>query len=374
MSEHKTNILHLIETTGPGGAETVLLNIVEALDRSQFTSIIALKDKGWLYRRLESIGNNPIVVRSHGSFDWRVLRDLSQIIRDYSIEIIHSHLPDANFYACLTGLLTATPVIATFHGMVGTWNRRSLKNRVKMALIKHCANRSVVVSDFLKQEMIRDWGFQELRVTRIYNGVDFDRRESALGAETIRGSFGIPTAAKLVCAVGNIREAKGYEFLLQSARKVLDVFPDTVFLIIGEGHGSLLEKLLELRKTLSLEQQVVLAGFRDDVPAILKACDVFVLSSVKEGLSIATIEAMGLGKPVVVTDSGGPAEIVVHERSGLLVPPADAEALAQGLIRVIKDEDFSKTIGANGRSAVRERFGIADTIKSYVELYRSLSG
>ncbi len=355
-------------------AETVLLNIVEALERSQFTSLVALKGEGWLFQSLESIGNRPIIIGSHGSFDWRVVRSLSRIVRHRNIDMIHSHLPDSNFYACLTGLLTATPVIATFHGMVGTWSSKSLKNRVKMALIRRCARRSVVVSDFLKHEMIHDWSFQESQMIRIYNGVDFDQFEKASGAEMIRGSFGIPAATKLVCAVGNIREAKGYEFLLQSARKVLDIFPDTVFLIIGEGHGSLLEKLMELRKTLGLDQRVVMAGFRDDVPAILKACDIFVLSSVKEGLSIATIEAMGLAKPVVVTDSGGPAEIVVHENSGLLVPPKDAEALAQGLIKFLKDEDFAKTMGANGQRAVRAKFGIADTIRSYVELYRNVSG
>ena len=371
MQKQKITILHIIETTGPGGAETVLLNIVSGLSQERYESIVVLKGSGWLNDSLTASGIVPVVVPSRGALDWRYLRTVSRLVRRHKVDLIHSHLPDSNFYACLAGLMTRTSVIATFHGMVGAWYTKTLKNRAKMAVIRSVAKRVVAVSDFLKREMITEWSFSEDQLTRIYNGVDFAKFDSATGADSVRTEFHIPAAARLVVSVGNIRKPKGYEYLLRAARRVIDEFGSVYFLVAGEGHGVLLEELQALRRQLKLEEHVILAGFREDVATLLKACDLFVLPSVTEGLSIATIEAMGLGKPVVVTDSGGPSEIVESGRTGLLAAPRDAESLAQGILRLLKEPQLATQLGTKAKLEVSEKFSATNCVKGYADLYES---
>lgn len=363
-------ILHLIETTGPGGAETVFLNTVNGLDRRVFESVVILTGGGWLHDRLKAAGMAPVIAKTCGAFDWRFLREIITCVRSRKVDLIHSHLPDVSSYACLAGLLTRTPVVVTFHGMVGEWKTRSAKNQIKMALIKRLADHVVTVSDHLGMELVRDWSFMPGQITRIYNGVDFESFDRSVTSDALRAEFGIPASATLIASVGNIREAKGYDYLLNAARRVIDAAANTYFLIAGQGKGELLGKLEALRERLGLQKNVILAGFRGDVPQFLRQCDLFVLSSTTEGLSIATIEAMGLGKPVVVTDSGGPAEIVCDGKTGLLVPSQDAGALADGILRFIRDRELADELGSAARSAVRDKFDLEHSVRRYAELYR----
>ncbi len=117
------NILHSIDTPGPGGAETVYLDIVTRLDRDRFTSFPVIPEKGWIYDQLQEQGFDPIIIDSTGSFNTRYLWELIKLIRKQKIDLIHSHLFGSNVYCSLAGLLTSTPVISTFHGFVDATGR-----------------------------------------------------------------------------------------------------------------------------------------------------------------------------------------------------------------------------------------------------------
>jgi len=370
MVTNKTTILHLIETTGPGGAETVLLNIVRRLDSQEFASQVVVTGAGWLSEELHRACVPTTVLVSAGANDWRFVLRLAKLIRELGIELLHSHLAGMNFYACLAGLVCRKPVIVTYHGLIGDWQQRTLKNRIKYALIRHVASAVVTVSDFLRRELVRTWGFNAEQVRRIYNGVDFRAFDQVPVGVSIRMQFGIPETAPLVGMVGNIRTPKGYEYFVRAARVVADKRPACRFLIVGQGKGKLLDELRALITGLNLEETVILAGFRDDIPSILRQLDVFALSSVSEGLSIATIEAMAAARPVVVTDSGGPTEIVEDGVTGLVVAPADPEALAEKIMRLLDDPELARKFALRAKEAVRSRFDLDASVRNYVELYR----
>ena len=147
MQNHKTTILHMIETTGPGGAETVVLQLIGRLDPNEFDSTVVLSGRGWLYDNMMKTGITPEIVPSGGAFDWRFLRQIVRLIRRRKIDLIHSHLPDTGFYACLAGMITGVPVLVTIHGMVGAWSDRGFRSRLKMGLIRRRAARVAAVSD-----------------------------------------------------------------------------------------------------------------------------------------------------------------------------------------------------------------------------------
>jgi glycosyltransferase involved in cell wall biosynthesis len=370
MVARKATILHLIETTGPGGAETVLLNIVRRLDPLEFASSVIVTGTGWLYENLSTAGITTTILESARANDWQFVLRLVRHIKRFRVDLIHSHLAGMNFYACLAGMLCCKPVITTYHGLIGDWQARTLKNRVRYAFITRAASAVVTVSDFLRRELLRAWGFKADRVFRIYNGADLRAFENGTQGTSVRAQFGLPESTSLVGMVGNIRRPKGYEYFVQAARLVIDRRPECYFLIVGEGKGELLEKLREQIAALKLEQKVLIVGFRDDVPQILRQLDVFALSSISEGLSIATIEAMAAGLPVVVTDSGWPTEIVEHGVTGLVVPPAAPEALAEKILLLLEDRNLANTLACRAQNTVRSRFDLDMCVQNYVDLYR----
>jgi glycosyltransferase involved in cell wall biosynthesis len=174
--------------------------------------------------------------------------------------------------------------------------------------------------------------------------------------------------------VANLRQAKGYEYFVQSARAVVDVIPESYFLAVGETAEAMLARLQDLVRQLKLDARVSFLGFRKDIPGILRDLDVFVLTSTSEGLSISTIEAMAAGKPVVVTRSGGPEEIVEDGITGYLVPPADAGALAARVCEILRNPEFGRCLGSRAQAAVAGKFSLQGMVEQYESLYQRCLG
>ncbi len=193
------------------------------------------------------------------------------------------------------------------------------------------------------------------RTAVVHNGVDCDQH-SGEPDRTLRVELGIRDDRFLFGAIGNVRAPKAYDNLLRAAALAMKSNPKLRFAVIGEGSGALLEELLRLRAELGLQQIVHFAGFRPDVSLPLRNFDAFVLSSRSEGFSIATVQAMASGLPVVATRSGGPEEIVTDGIDGLLVPPDDPASLAAAILRVATDEALRAILGGPpARRHVRAR-------------------
>jgi glycosyltransferase involved in cell wall biosynthesis len=185
----------------------------------------------------------------------------------------------------------------------------------------------------------------------------------------VRREFNIPDGTLLVGTVANLKAKKGYRYLLQAAAVVRRELPDVRFLVVGQGPE---ESFLrgEARR-LGLDGTVIFAGYRDDASRVASAFDVFALPSLYEGLSIALIEAMSLGKPSVVTRTGGVPEVVEHGQHGLTVPPGDADELATALLALLKDDDLRSRMG---REAMRRAaaFDIRSAVRRMEEVYQEV--
>ena len=371
MNENKIRILHLIETGGPGGAEKVLLNIVKNIDSRHFDSLVLLLRKGWLYQTLRQHHPETRVIESNRAWDIRFLLKLSSLIRKEKIDLLHSHLPGINFYSCLAALITKRPVIVTYHGKIGDGDDRRWKNVFKNFIIRKTAVQVVAVSDYLKNELINHVGIDQRKVTTIHHGIDFKAFGAKKNPFELKQELGLSESTPVVGAVGNIRGSKGYEFLIQSAKLVGKKIPHVFFLIVGEKEEKLFCDLTKLTEKLGLGERIKFLGFREDVPDFLNILDVFVLSSTTEGFSIATVEAMSLAKPVVVTDCGGPAEIVSDGQTGFLVPPRDPESLAEKIILLLENKTLREEMGTKAQIGVRKKFGLEESIKNYESLYNN---
>ncbi len=367
----RLTVLHTIETAGPGGAETVLLQLATQLDPARFRSVAVLPEPRWLGRKLEEHGVPTFYAPSKGWHDFGSPRGLIRTIRGESVDLIHSHLPGQNFDGCLAGTLTGKKTIVTYHGPVEFEHASTWQQRIRLATVRNRAAAAVVVCDFVGG-ILRGLGFDPQKIVRIYNGVNV----SLYGKDEpggFRKELGLAPGTRLVGMIANVRASKGYEYYVRAARKVIDELQDVVFVGVGDIDENLAAPVRSLMSTLGLGDRFRLVGFRSDVPRILNDLDLVVLASTSEGMPLVTLEAMATGKALVVTRCGGAPEVVDDGHTGLVVPVADAEAMAEAIVQLLRDKDV-RQMGACARERVTKEFSIQKMIRSYEELYLRVLG
>lgn len=364
-------ILHTIDTTGPGGAETVFIDLATRLPKDKFRSVVVIRGKGWVYDELQRRGVEPILLDAKGSFNWRYLLKLRDLIKREHIHIIQSHLLGSNVYCALAGLLTRRPVVATFHGAVDIGANERFMG-LKFSAINLGAQHVVAVSKNLRQYLLERTPLSPQKLKVIYNGItteEFNKPRS----NALRERYGWGKHDVVVGSLGNIRLAKGYDILLQAAARLKSSPIPFRFLIAGQGKAGLEDKLLQQRAELGLDDSVHFLGFQDDPAAFLANLDLFLLSSISEGFSIATIQAMASGLPVVVTRSGGPQEIVTHGQDGWMVDAGKPEAIAEALSILATNAELCAQLAQNGREHAKATFGLSTMLDAYQELYQQVT-
>lgn len=363
-------ILHLIDTGGPGGAETVFAQVATGLASRGYEATAVISRDAWLAGRLREGGIEPKLLATSGSLDWRYLTGILDLIRTERPIALVTHLLGPAVYGSLAGILTHTPVISVLHGQsdLGPTERFV---RAKATLIRRGTRKVVFVSEQLKADLLpRLRMADDAHCAVIPNGVDVARIATATPAR-LRAELGLDSDVFLVGAVGNLRRPKAYDVMLRAARLACDADPRLRFVIAGDTATPLHDELLSLRAELHLGGLVHFLGLRTDVPAVLRALDAYVLSSSTEGFSIACCEAMAAGVPVVSTRSGGPEQILDGGRCGVLVPTAAPRALADAIVRLAASADLRRSLASAGLARVEAKYGIAGMLTAYENLLES---
>jgi glycosyltransferase involved in cell wall biosynthesis len=203
----------------------------------------------------------------------------------------------------------------------------------------------------------------------IYNGVDEERFSHFNNVSTARVELGIESNDPVLGSVSSLTPHKGHIYMFQAAPKILESFPSTKFLFVGD--GNLREELEGQVKILNISSNVIFTGIRKNIPELLNLMDIFVLpSSSREGLGISIIEAMAVEKPVVATNIGGIPEVVQDGKTGILVPPQNSEALAGAIIELLNDSGKAEKMGRMGRLRIKDAFTTQRMISEIENLYR----
>ena len=292
------------------------------------------------------------------------------MVKSKKINLIQSHLLGSNVYCCLAGFLCRIPVVCTFHGFVDVGPKDWIMN-IKTYLINWGSKKIVFVSNSLKKNFTNQYGFSLKKSLTIYNGIDI--KNYYYGKESfLRRELGFSTDHILIGSIGNIRLSKGYDFLLKAARIVIDESPDCRFIVAGDISVKLYDDLLKLRKTLQLEEYFKFLGHLKNVNKFFNSIDIFVLSSISEGLSIVTIEAVAFGKPIVACRSGGPEEILKFYENSVLVEPKNANDLSKGILRTVKLVQNNSIVAKKSNKELMKYFSLKKMIQNYEELYNKV--
>jgi glycosyltransferase involved in cell wall biosynthesis len=361
------NILYLFVTLPIGGAEEHLLTVLKNTDLGRYNpTVCCIRDKGAIGEEIENSGFHLITLqRNSKKWDFRIVTDILSIIREREIQLIHTHLYHANMYGRMAALIAKIPVVSTEH------NAHSQCKAARMVinrLLARKTNRMIAVSRVVKDHIITRDRIEPSKVEVIYNGIDIRHFPSSLTKTAAREKIGVPADCFLVGTVGRISGEKGHIYLIDALRSAKDIVPDLRLIIVGSGP---LE--LHLKKAVSdqgLERNVLFAGFRRDVPDILKAMDVFAFPSLREGFPVALLEAMASRLPVVATPVGGIAEIITDGINGLFVEPRNENGLAKAIITLYQNPVLREDLGLKARETVAGKFNALTMVENLDSVYR----
>jgi len=294
---------------------------------------------------------------------------LYRLIRRRKVQIVHTHLYEPGILGPLVGRLAGVPVmVTTEHGMT-LWKKRH------HLLLQRWANgftdKMIAVSEEIRQQRINREGVPADKIVTIPNAVDTTRFGWPGPRERVRAELQIGASSILIGTVGRLVPAKRYDCLLDAARIVCQAVPEARFLFVGDGP---LRNELESRASqlALLPEQVRFLGSRQDVPDLLSALDVFVLSSEREGLPVSLLEAMAAARPVVATRVGGIPDVIQDGHNGLLVSPHDPAGMAAAVLSLARDGNLSRALAEQARQTAQSRFSVPAVSRRIIALYDAL--
>lgn len=346
---------------GGGGSEQAFHLALALQRRGHRLLFVTAPDERWP-KRCEAVGLPMAFLPMHSRFNLVMAVKLATLIRQHQAHVVHAHKGREQALAFWASFFTRIPALVANRGVSFPMGRvRALKYRFRTDAV-------VAVSDSIRRGLIVS-GVSGSKVVTIYGGVDIQHFHPSVDGAAVREEFRIPREAMLVVKVAHVREWKGYEIFLPAAAIVARAEPQVFFLCAGKGTGESPD-LNHMRRDLGLEHRLRWAGFRDDLPQILAAADICAhAATAGEGVTGVVREALALAKPVVVTDVGGNRELVIDHETGLLVPPRDPEALARGMLQLIRAPAQAAALGWAGRRLVEQHFSHEGKAERVEELY-----
>lgn len=373
-------ITFLLPNLESGGTERQVLTLGRRLDRARFSpSLVTTAGGGSLYKDYSDV--MPVTVqgdpergkrfRSSLKEHLRTIRFLAKVFREEQPDILHAYLPAANVLGPVGAKLSGVRrVIISKRGMANYKAQFTLLSRVE-----HLGNRLadviLVNSDAVRLDVERTERNWKGKVRKIYNGVDPIAEWTEGERQSFRAREGIPAGVPVVLCVSNFYPYKGHTDLIGAASLVAGNVPDVLFLLVGRDAGTL-EACMRLSREKGLEHSVRFLGSRQDVPDLIRASDLFVHPSHEEGFSNAILEAMAGGKPVVAYDVGGNPEAIRDGETGHLVPLRLPEALADAMLRLLRNPERRNDMGEKGRERAATRFSVERMVHEMETLYESL--
>lgn len=375
-------VLVLNHATHLGGAEKVLLDLLTRMNRSKFDPLVLLPQDGPLKGELEKIGVECKIIRAPGSIlkvqrknggllvavgsvrgFLGMIRGIVRLVREDGIQLIYTNSLKADVYGSIVGWLTGTPVVWRLHDFIGdnvSWPLRTLM----VTLATRIAQKVLPVSRAVSEVFQRS-GAPAHKLEPVYNGIEQSSPLSPALRTSLRDSLGLSTTQEIVGIFSWLIPWKGHEVFLKAAAIIKQVNPQVRFLVVGEplpgsGYGEYLRKL---SSDLEVAENVIFAGFRRDVIDLIQCMTVCVHASREpDPLPTVVLEAMASGVPVVATRVGGVPEMVVHNETGLLVPPDDAEELAKAILSILESPKHAELMARNALMRIEQGFKPANYV------------
>jgi glycosyltransferase involved in cell wall biosynthesis len=364
-------ICQVLHSLRVGGAEVLAARLARRLqDRYRFV-FACLDELGTLGEQMRQLGFPVVVLGRRPGLDGRCALHLANLLRRERVDLVHAHQYTPFFYALAARLIHRRPGIL-FHEHGRHFpdyprRKRMLVNRLLLGR----RDRVVGVGEAVRRALVANEGIPPQRVAVIYNGIDLAGFANGYhDRAAARKDMGVGPGDLVLIQVARLDYLKDHATAVRTLERVVRHRPDTRLVLVGEGPEQ--AKIEEEVRRRGLEAHVRFLGLRKDVARLLPAADLFLLTSISEGIPLTLIEAMAAGLPVVATEVGGVGEVVVDECTGLLAPSGDDAALAARVIRLADDPALRRRLGQAGRARARAVFSEEEMHARYDQLYREM--
>ncbi len=352
-----------------GGAEVRVLDTAKALHGRHPYAVATLAGSP-LHQRLEAADLISLPVPFARS-DPRQLIFFWRVIRHKGYGVLDAHNVQSQFWGQLAATLTrGITKVSTVHSAYRLEHNGSLKGRLYeqvLRLNRWWGGRFIAVSEAV-YAYLRDTGIPSERISLIHNSIQIPSPANKTKDRLLLKSLGWPEEAYIVIVVARLEPVKGHTFLIEAVSQLVETQPRLRCLIVGEGRSrTALETQVDRT---NLQDRVHFTGFRDDIPALLRASDLFCLPSLSESLPYAVLEAAAHRVPLLVSRVGGMAEVLTHKQTAFLVPPSEPAALAEGISWFIEHPQEASTMGQKAYEQVERLFSLEEMITKTLAIYR----
>ena len=371
----KKNIIYMIDGLGMGGAERLMIPILGHIDHQRFNVRVCV---------LQSKHGNPLAddIRTLNApvdfVEVKHLRDIQSLwrLRNYlkhtHADLLHTQLEFSNILGNISAKLLRLPSVCTVHVLPPSNPdfKTRLHQRTEWLALRLFCNRVITVSEETRRQYILHSGIPNRKLLTIYNGIDltnFQRLEPDPQRVALRNEFRLPDDSNLLITVAVLRQLKGIEYMLRALPDILRAHPNTYYLIVGDGPHR--EALSLTAQQAGVQEHVIFAGTRNDIPHLLSASDIFILPTLTEALPTVLAEAMACRLPIVASAVGGVPEMVVDGVNGILVQPANPAELSQVCNNLLAHPDKLSALGESGWSFVNQKFNINQQVTQLQDLY-----
>jgi len=365
----RIRLVHLILQLDFGGAESMVVLQAQHLPRDRFdVEVWALDTGGGNVSRLEKSGIRARVLGKGLGFSWSALRRLRAMLREFRPDIIHAHNMAAERWAAIAtrGLGLRPVLIRTEHTFHETDKLRQAFNHL---VFGGCFDATIGVCETITARHRRLDPLRRRRYRTVANAIE--AAAPTLSRSQARASLGIPDDVRVVMNLGNLREAKGQDVLIEAFGRLAPFPHDTRLVVIGE--GPLRASLVHRAEQCGVGSLLLLTGHRPDAADLLVAADLVVQSSVREGMPVSLLEAARSARPIVATDVGGTREFIEDGVTGWLVPAGDPGRLADAMRQALGDTGLADELVQAARARLTERHEVATVIRQTVGIYEELA-
>ncbi len=366
----KIRVVHIVPMLSPGGAERVAVHIVRGLNRQRFEpAVISFTGRLGcdLDSLLEDAGVEVLYLGKQPGFDHRMYYRLPPVLKECRPDIVHTHLHVLRYALPFLLLCTKSSLLHTVHNLA----EREIEPRLRW-LQRYALNHGVVpvaVAEEVAISLRRLYGIHRCQV--IPNGIPTDRyARPKIPCKEWRAREGFGENDALFVCVARFAPQKNHALLLRAFAQGPASEANAHLVLVGEG---ILREQLEMQtKNLGLASQIHFLGLRSDIPDVLNAMDVFVLSSDYEGNPLSVMEAMAAGLPIVSTAAGGVPDLCASGKEGFIVPPGDVQALSDAMTSLLGNRELRQTLGMAAARRARENFDVSTMVQGYEGLYENL--
>ncbi|MBU0600448.1 glycosyltransferase family 4 protein [bacterium] len=370
----KIRIMELKRSWTMAGPESLILSVAKKINKVLFDPLVITfglpktPSQPTLYQIAKSINLKAVDLPSKSKYNPSIIAKVLSLIKEYDINIIHTHDFKSNLIGLITALLYKKPLITTIHGRLSTPFRVRIYESIDSLLIRFF-DKVVVGSNDLKEKLIKKWKISPQKIELIHNSVDILRFNLPLDSDRIKAEFKIKEDEIIVTTIGQLKKEKGVEYLLAAVPKVIEKFKEVRFLICGEGEYK--EELIKLAEKLNITKNVIFTGYYDDLSQVLGVSDLFITPSLMESLPIVILEAMCAGLPIIGTKVGD-IPFCINSKNGLLIKPKSSEEISKALIKLLTNKEKLKEMGKESRNLVKEKFSDEVMVKKIEGIYLSL--